>query len=444
MQSRAFTPAPSRRRHFSCLWVLMILAVAAPAEARVKIDHWIASSGARVNFVESHALPIVDVAVEFAAGSAYDSGEKAGLARLTLAMLKAGSSRYSETEAGRRIADAGAQLQENFDLDRAGFALRSLSSEAERKSATQTLADMLQAPLFPAEVFEREKARAIASAREAETQPDRVAERRLYALMYPAHPYGFSETPDTLASIKREDLERHYRAHYGSERAVVTIVGDLDRDAARALAEELTSRLAKGADSVLAPVAAPATGATLRVAHPSTQSHVLLGVAVLTRADPDYFPLFVGNYSLGGGGFMSRLLREIREKRGYAYSAYSYFRPYEREGPFQVGLETRRDQADEALKLARSVVGEFVKRGPTEAELKAAKKSLVGGFPLRIDTNRKILEQIAVIGFYRLPLAWLDEFPARVQGVTLAQVKSAFARRIDPEKLSIVVVGAPD
>ena len=421
----------------------MALAVAAPAGAGVKIDHWIAQSGARVNFVESHALPIVDVAVEFAAGSAYDSREQAGLARLTLAMLRAGSSRYSETEASRRIADAGAQLQENFDLDRAGFALRSLSSEAERKTAAQTLADMLQSPLFPAEAFEREKASAIANAREAETLPDRVAERRLYALMYPAHPYGFSETPETLASIRREDVERHYRNCYGSARAVVTIVGDLDRDAARALAEELTSRLSKGTDPALAPVAAP-VGAMLRVAHPSTQSHVLLGVAALTRADPDYFPLFVGNYSLGGGGFMSRLLREIREKRGYAYSAYSYFRPYEREGPFLVGLETRRDQAREALELARSVVGEFVIHGPTEAELKAAKKSLVGGFPLRIDTNRKILDQIAVIGFYRLPLDWLDEFPARVQGVTLAQVKSAFARRIDPEKLSIVVVGAPD
>jgi len=426
------------------LWISTILAVSAPAGAGVKIDQWIAQSGARVNFVESHALPIVDVAVEFAAGSAYDSREQAGLARLTLAMLKAGSSRYSETEASRRIADAGAQLRENFDLDRAGFALRSLSSEAERKAATQTLADMLQAPRFPAEAFEREKASAIANAREAETLPDQVAERRLYALMYPAHPYGSSETPETLASIGREDLERHYRDCYGSARAVVTIVGDLDRDAARALAEELTSRLSKGADSALPPVAKLPAGATLRVAHPSTQSHVLLGVAAITRGDPDYFALFVGNYSLGGGGFTSRLLKEVREKRGYAYSAYSHFLPYAREGPFVVGLETRRDQARAALELARSVVGEFAMHGPTEAELKAAKKSLVGGFPLRIDTNRKILDQVAVIGFYRLPLAWLDEFPSRVEGVTLAQVKSAFARRIDPEKLSIVVVGAPD
>jgi zinc protease len=422
----------------------MLVALSLPAAARVQIEHWVAQSGARVYFVESHALPIVDIAVEFAAGSAYDPREKAGLARLTLAMLKAGSSRHSESDASRRIADAGAELRENFDVDRAGFALRSLSSGPERKAATDTLADMLQSPRFPAEAFERERARAAANALEAETRPDRVAERRLYALMYPQHAYGLSATPASLAAIAREDIERHYRAHYGSTRAAVTIVGDLPRDAARALAEELTSRLAQGGDFAPAPVAPPPPSETLRVAHPSAQSHVLLGVAALSYGDPDYFPLWVGNYVLGGSGLVSRIFREVREKRGYAYSAYSYFRPYQRAGPFLVGLQTRRDQAREALELARAVVAEFVARGPTEAELAAAKKNLVGGFPLRIDTNRKVLEQLALIGFYRLPLDWLDEYPTRVQGVTLAQIRSAFARRVDPAKLSIVVVGAPD
>ncbi len=423
---------------------LALIALSLQAEARVKIDHWVAQSGARVYFVESHALPIVDIAVEFAAGSAYDPREKAGLARLTLAMLKAGSSRYSESEASRRIADAGAELRENFDVDRAGFALRSLSSESERKAATETLADMLQSPRIPAEAFEREKARAVANALEAETQPDRVAERRLYALMYPQHPYGLRASPASLAAISREDVERHYRTRYGSALAVVTLVGDLSHDAARTLAEELTSRLARGESDSLAPVAPSPPTETLRVAHPSAQSHILLGVAALPYGDPDYFPLLVGNHVLGGSGLVSRIFREVREKRGYAYSAYSYFRPYRRAGPFLVGLQTRRDQAREALELARTVVAEFVARGPTEAELTAAKKNLVGGFPLRIDTNRKVLEQLASIGFYGLPLDWLDEYPNRVQGVTLAQVRGAFARRVDPGKLSIVVVGAPD
>jgi len=423
---------------------LLLFAAALPADARVQIEHWMTQTGVRVYFVETHALPLVDVSVEFAAGGAYDPRERAGLGRLTLGLLRGGSARYSEADVDRRIADAGAQLRDSFDLDRAGFALRTLSSEAERKSAVDTLADILQAPRFPAEIFEREKARAIAGAAEAETQPDHVAEKRLYELMYPTHPYGVTATPATLATITREDVERHYRAHYGSAGAAVAIVGDLSIDAAKALAEQLTARLAQGAAVALPASPPPAPGKIVRVEHPSTQSHVLLGEAALARDDPDFFPLVVGNYILGGGGFVSRLMTEVRSKHGLAYSVYSYFYPYAQLGPFQVGLQTRRDQANEALKRVQDVIAEFVARGPTEAELKAAKMSLVGGFPLRIDTNRKLVEQLAVIGFYKLPLDWLETYPARLQAVTLDQVRAAFARRVAPEKLAVVVVGASD
>jgi len=430
-------------RALSATLTLLLLAVALPADARVQIEHWTTQSGVRAYFVETRALPIVDVSIEFAAGSAYDPRERAGLGQLTLALLKGGSARFSEAEMDRRIADAGAELRDSFDLDRAGFALRTLSSEAERKLAVDTLADMLQSPRFASEVFEREKARAIANAAEAETQPDHIAEKRLYALMYPSHPYGTTATPATLATISREDVERHYRARYRAAGAAVTIVGDLSIDAARALAEQLTARLAPGGEAALPP-ALPATGETVRVAHPSAQSHVLLGEPALTRDDPDYFPLLVGNYILGGGGFVSRLMTEVRSKHGLAYSVYSYFHPYAQRGPFQVGLQTRRDQANEALKRVQDVIAEFMARGPTEAELKAAKQSLVGGFPLRIDTNRKLLEQLAVIGFYKLPLDWLETYPARLEAVTLDQIRSAFARHIAPEKLAVVVVGAAE
>lgn len=423
---------------------LLLLAAALPADARVRIEHWTTQSGARAYFVETHALPIVDVSVEFAAGSAYDPRELAGLGQLTLTLLKGGSARYTESDVDRRIADAGAQLRDNIDLDRAGFALRTLSSEAERKSAVDTLADILQSPRFASDIFEREKARAIANAAEAETQPDHIAEKRLYALMYPSHPYGLTATPSTFAAITREDVERHYRARYVAAGAAVTIVGDLSIDAARSLAEQLTSRLAPGSEVALPPPAPPGPGETARVAYPSTQSHVLLGEAALARDDPDYFPLLVGNYILGGGGFVSRLMTEVRSKHGLAYSVYSYFYPFAQRGPFQVGLQTRRDQANEALKRVRDVIAEFVARGPTETELKAAKESLVGGFPLRIDTNRKVLEQLAVIAFYRLPADWLDTYPARLEAVTLDQVRGAFARRIATDKLATVVVGATD
>jgi len=431
------------KRAWCCLSASLLLALAGPVWSRVDIKHWVAQSGARVYFVESHALPIVDVTVEFVAGGAYDPAEKAGLGKLTLAMLKGGSSRYSETEVTRRIADSGAQLEDNFDLDRAGYRLRTLSSEAQLRAATGTLADLLQSPRFAAEVFEREKARAIANAGEEETRPEHIAEQHLYELMYPNHPYGAMETPKTLAGITRDDVERHYRSHYGSNRVVVTIVGDLGRDAAAALAEELTSLLKAGESATLPAATSTSGGKTQRIAHPATQSHILLGLPALAYGDSDYFALLVGNYILGGGGFVSRLMKEVRSKGGFAYSVYSYFYAYEREGPFLVGLQTRRDQSGEALARTRSVIADFVSRGPTPSELEAAKKSLSGGFPLRIDNNRKMLSQVAVIAFYRLPLDWLNQYQDRVQGVTLAQVRSAFARRIDPDKLSTVIVGAP-
>ena len=426
------------------LFFWLALALAGTAHAALRIEHWTTSTGARVYFVESRAIPALDVAVEFPAGSGWDPVGGAGTARLTVAMLKAGSARFSESESTRRLADIGAQLSETLDRDRAGFALRTLSSPAERGQALEILADMLQSPQLPEGALERERARAIAAVRETEARPDGAAERRLYRLMYPGHGYGNLATLESLGGITRAQIERYHRDHYRGRRAVVTLVGDLDQDTARKVAELLTAGLPPGdaGPARIAPAAPLAGAVSDRIERPSAQSHVLLGVPALSRDDPDYFPLFVGNYILGGGGFVSRLYKEIRVKRGFAYSVYSYFYPLEGQGPFLMGLQTRNDQAAEALVQTRKVMEEFIARGPTESELSAARRGLIGGFPLRIDSNRKILEQVAAIGFYRLPLDWLDRFTANVQLVTLERVRSAFARHVDPARLATVVVGA--
>jgi zinc protease len=162
----------------------------------------------------------------------------------------------------------------------------------------------------------------------------------------------------------------------------------------------------------------------------------------MARGDPDFFPLYVGNYVLGGGGFDSRLMKEVRDKRGYAYSASSYFIPMQAAGPFQLGLQTRTEQTDAALKVARDTLRQFIAEGPSEAELTQAKSNLTGGFPLRIDSNKKILDYLSVIGFYNLPLDYLDTWVDKVNAVDVAAVKQAFARRLDADKLVTVVVGA--
>ncbi|OYW25344.1 MAG: peptidase M16, partial [Methyloversatilis sp. 12-65-5] len=170
------------------------------------------------------------------------------------------------------------------------------------------------------------------------------------------------------------------------------------------------------------------------------QSHIFVGQPALQRGDLDFFPLQVGNYILGGGGFVSRLTKEVREKRGYAYSVYSYFNPQRQLGPFQIGLQTERSQAAAALKVVDETLDTFMEKGPTEDELRAAKRNLVDGFSLRLDSNRKLLDSLAVIGFYGLPLDWLKKFPERAEAVTAAQVKDAFQRRLSAENIVRVIV----
>ncbi|MFP5504962.1 MAG: M16 family metallopeptidase, partial [Gammaproteobacteria bacterium] len=178
-----------------------------------------------------------------------------------------------------------------------------------------------------------------------------------------------------------------------------------------------------------------------RIEHPSSQTHILIGQPGMRRDDPDYFALYVGNHVLGGGGLVSRLSNEVREKRGLSYSVYSYFLPMTERGPFQMGLQTRNDQADEAVRVLRETLAAYVAEGPTAAELEAAKNNITGGQALRIDSNRKILEYLAVIGFYDLPLDYLETFNAKVEAVTLAQVREVFQRRIRPERMLTVRVG---
>lgn len=163
----------------------------------------------------------------------------------------------------------------------------------------------------------------------------------------------------------------------------------------------------------------------------------------MKRIDPDYFALYVGNYILGGGGFVSRLTEEVREKRGLVYSVYSYFMPMQEIGPFQIGLQTKKEQAEDALKLVHETLDNFIKNGVTDKELQAAKANIIGGFPLRIDSNGKILDYLSVIGFYDLPLTYLDDYNKKVAAVTTAQIKDAFSRRIDTQKLVTVIVGSP-
>ncbi|HTY04387.1 MAG TPA: pitrilysin family protein [Rhodocyclaceae bacterium] len=420
----------------------LAMALSFAAEAGVKIEQWHAPSGAKVVFVETHVLPILDVEVDFSAGSAYDPPGKAGLAGLTQGLLDGGAGGLDEEAISTRLVDLGAIMGGSTEADRAGVTLRTLSYPEQRTAALDLLRRVLAKPTFPEAVVTRELARSIAAVQEADTRPDAIAAKRFAAAIYPDHPYGVSATVESMRRIDRDDLVAFHRDHYSARRAVVSIIGDVTRAEAEAIAQSLTDDLPAGTpEGPLPPVTLPATQ-VVKVPHPASQSHILIGLPGVRRGDPDYFPLLVGNYTLGGGGFVSRLVKEVREKRGYAYSVYSYFAPRKLEGPFEIGLQTKRDQAAAALKVADDTLAGFVKSGPTPAELAAAKKNLVDGFGLRIDSNAKLLGYLSTIGFFNLPLTYLDDFPAKVNAVTATQVREAFARRVKPENLVTVEVAA--
>lgn len=426
------------------LLALVVAAVVLPAQAGLAIQSWTAKSGARVLFVEARSIPMLDVAVDFDAGGRRAPAGKAGLAGLTNGMLAQGSAGLTESQIADKFADTGAQRGARADQDRSGITLRTLSSNAEREAALALLATLLQSPSFPEEALNREKARAISGLKEAETRPAAIADKAFSRALYSVHPYGASASAESVAAITGADIAAFYRANFAAARAVVSMIGDISRSQAELIAEQLTGNLPVGeAPAALPPIGTPDAG-PVRIAHPATQSHILLGMPAMARGDADFFALTVGNYILGGGGFVSRLMNEVREKRGLAYSVYSYFAPLKEAGPFQIGLQTKKEQADEALKLVQRVVADYVAQGPTTAELKAAKDNLTGGFALRIDNSRKILDNLAVIGFYGLPLDYLDRWVANVEKVSLADVKSAFARRIKPGEFATVVVGAPE
>jgi zinc protease len=417
------------------------------AHAAVNIQHWQTNSGAEVYFVENHDLPIVDLSVNFAAGSARDTAEKSGLAGITRYMMTLGAAGMSDEVIANKLADIGAVLGGEFDGDRAALKLRTLSSEREQKQALDVFGKILQKPDFPASVLAREKARIISGLEESATQPEGMVNKAFMTALYGSHPYSLDESGEiaTVAKLSVADLQAFYQQYYRANGAVIAMMGDLSRAQAEAIAESMASGLPKGpANPAIAQVTYPNAPVTQRIAHPASQSHILLGYPGIKRGDPDLFPLYLGNYVLGGGGFVSRLTEEVREKRGLVYSVYSYFLPMAEVGTFQIGLQTKKEQADEALKIVRATLADFLAKGVTDAELKAAKANVIGGFPMRIDSNSKILDYLAVIGFYKLPLNYLDEYNSKVAAVTAAQIKGAFNRRLKPENFVTVIVGAPN
>ncbi len=414
-----------------------------PAQAAAKIEHWQTAQGSRVYYVHAEGLPMVDIQVAFDAGSARD-GRQFGLSALTSGMLDTGAGPWNADEIAQRFESVGAQFGSSISIDMASVSLRTLTDKPLFDKALETMQVILTNPSFNEADFQREKNRTLAGLKQQEESPAELASIAYYKALYGDHPYGHPASGEiaTVSGFEAADLRSFYQKYYVAANAMVVIVGDLSKQQAEQTAETLVSGLPVGQKPEPLPeVVMPVKAGKQHIDFPSTQTHVLVGMPGTYRKDPDYFSLYVGNHILGGGVLVSKLFEEVREKRGLAYSVSSSFAPMFRKGPFTASLQTRNDQTEQALEVLNKTLADFIAQGPTEAELIAAKKNITGGFAMRFDTNKKLASYVSMIGFYEMPLDYLDTFQQNVEKVTSASIKDAFKRRIDPQLMQMITLG---
>jgi zinc protease len=408
-----------------------------------KIEHWQSDNGLAVYYVHVPELPMVDLRLTFDAGSARD-GKKMGMAGLTSAMLNSGTKEMSTDQLAEAFESVGAEFSSASARDMAWITLRTLTLPEQQTKALATWMDVLKNSVFPDKDFQRLIKQALIGLEAEKQSPSALASKAFYQHLYADHPYA-SPKNGTKASIKAmtvADLKAHYARYFVAKNGQLAIVGAIDRPQAEILAKQIAASLNAGEKAPSIPAVKPLEKSeTVHIEFPSSQSHIMIGQAGTKRGDKDYFSLYLGNHGLGGSGFTSRLMKEVRIKRGLSYSVYSYFSPMRETGPFLLGLQTKNSQVDEAIKVSMDVVKIFQKEGVSEAQLKASKTNITGGFPLRTASNDDIIGYIAMIVFYRLPLDYLDTFTTTINKISRDDVIDAYKRRLHPDKFLTVIVG---
>ncbi len=433
----------------------------AGVDQSLNIKNWKTDSGSSVFFVNSQRLPMIDVMLDIDAGSRWDPAGLEGLASLVAGMLLKGHSSdgkiVSEEEIGEFFVQNSIIRSVSTSRDKASISLRFLNEPEVIQKLGRFLQNVFSKPEFNESILTRQKSRSLLALRESLTRPQQLALRNLWDKMYPDHPYGRSVTEQSLGSISREELQTFFRKFWTPERMTFSVVGDIEEEELESFLGDITNFGAKNSFSkfeenlerqenfnykkILPPVVFP-LAETLMIDLPAEQSHIWIGAPMLARHQiEDIFPFFVANYILGGSGFGSRLTTEVREKRGLSYSVFSGFSLLKQKGPFFIGLQTGKQNTTVALKVVQETLTDFVNNGPDELELEKAKTGLIGGFALKLDSNKKALMNLSQIAYYGLPLDYLDNWVDRIASVTKEDVKRVLRTYFVSENMQTVIVG---
>ncbi len=421
-----------------CLMVLNVAVYATP-----QIQTWQTENGAKVLFIPAKEIPMLDVRIVFDAGSARDAG-LSGLAVLTNGLLSEGAAGKTSQQIAEAFESVGAQIEYDAAKDMALVGVRSLTEPRYLNSAIESLKQVLTQPDFPQDAFQRELNRMLVAVKARQQSPSALAGEAFNKAVFGDHPYAFpsSGSKESLEKITLDDIGEFYRKYYVASNATVAIVGNVERWQAEEIVKALVSALATGEKAPVLPAVKELTEAKkIIIDFPSSQTHIFVGQPGMKRGDDDYFTLYVANHPFGGSGFSSRLVEVIREQHGLAYSVYSYFSPLREVGSFTMGMQTKNGQTQQALTLLNQELKNYVENGPEKDELEASMSNITGSFPLKMDGNGKLLEYIAMIGFYDLPIDYLDHFIENVKSVDVKKINDALTRRLHPDRMVTVVVG---
>lgn len=423
---------------------LLFTASASHQASAMNIQKIKSPGGIEAWLVEEHSVPLLSLRYAFDGGSSQDPVGKEGLANFITAMMDEGAGDIKSEDYQERMEDIAMRMSYDDSKDSLYGSFETLTKN--RDKAVELLKLSVQKPRFDTDAVERIKQQLLANLAYADKDPDKVAIREWYAQAFPSHPYGRSATgtAETVSKITREDLVAYHKHNFARDNLKVVAVGDINAAELGKMLDDVFGGLPEKAD--LAPIAQtdPVKGGSQKIVEMGVpQSVAVFGVGAMARKDPDFITAFVVNHILGGGGFSAKLMEEVREKRGLAYSVYTYLQPYQHASILVGSVATKNASMAESLKIIRAEMKKMADNGPTAEDLQAAKDYLTGSYALRFDTNSKIASQLLGLMQEGFGPDYVENRNAMINAVTLADAKRVAARFLQPDNLVVTIVGKP-
>ena len=423
--------------------LVLLLLLTSSAQAKLDIQHWTTPEGTKVFFAQTKGLPILDIQLNFDAAASRD-GDQFGLASLTSSLLGTATQYHNEEQIINTFESVGAQFSNSSLKDMSIVSLRTLTRQPILKKSLDIFTEVITQPSFEQKYLTREKRQTLRAIEAAKQSPASVASLAFNEAVFGDHPYAHAKigTEKSINQISLQDLKQHYDKFYVAKNLTIALVGDITKVKAKQIARQISHGLNVGKKAKNNPViTALKSSQKIHIEFPSKQTHLLIGQSGVNRSHPDYYPLYLGNHIFGGSGLTSILSDEIREKKGLAYSAYSYFTKMKSNGFFMMRMQTKNDQALEAKNIALQTLKNFRNNAIDTQKLQDGKDNIIGGFALETASNANILTYLSIIGFYELPLDYLSGFTDKIKDISAQDIQNAYARLVDMDKLIILSVG---